>query len=91
MKKLIAFIMVLVFALCAFGVGHASKVNSHRYYAEALCTQEDGALVFTFYDNSFIWELNVGDKIPTEKVVVLVMDNNGTEGYLADDSIISYH
>ena len=90
MKKLIAFVMILVLALCALGMGHAAKVNENRYYAEAFCRQEGSKLIFDFCGNSFVWHLGAGDKIPENQMVLLVMDNNGTVGQLEDDFIVSY-
>ena len=67
-----------------------AETNKNRYYVDAYCEYENGELIFTFYDNDFIWTLGKGDKIPTDNFVLLVMDNNGTENFLQDDVIISY-
>ena len=90
MKKLISIIAALVILVSACGLIHAAKVNKNRYYVEAYCEHQENELIFTFHGSDFVWELEKGDKIPKGTVVVLVMDNNGTEGNTSDDIIISY-
>ena len=90
MKKFVAIVILVSVILCAVMGAHAAKVNQNRYYVEAYCEQDGGELVFTFYGNEFVWVLGAGDKIPTDNIVVLLMDNNGTVGMLEDDAIINY-
>jgi len=90
MKKIIAVLMIVVLSVAGIGLAKVAKVNKTRYWVEAYCEYENGELVFTFCDNDFVWVLGEGDKIPSGHHVVLLMENNGTEGFLQDDEIISY-
>jgi hypothetical protein len=90
MKKFIAVLMIVVLLVAGIGLAKVAKVNKMRYWVEAYCEYENGELVFTFCGEEFVWELGEGDKIPKGHHVVLLMENNGTEGFLQDDEIISY-
>ena len=90
MKKFVAIVIAITVALCGVMAIHAAKVNKTRYYVEAYCEQNGGELVFTFCGQDFVWELGAGDKIPNGHHVVLLMENNGTEGFLQDDTILNY-
>ena len=91
MKKILyAVIAIVLLVAVIFGIGKVATVNKNRYYVEAYCEQDGGELLFTFHGNTFAWELGAGDRIPKESIVVLVMDNNGTEGFLEDDMIVKY-
>ena len=90
MKKIIAVLMIAVLMIAGIGLAKVAKVNKTRYWVEAYCEYENGELVFTFCGNDFVWKLDEGDKIPKGHHVVLLMDNNGTEGFLQDDEVISY-
>lgn len=90
MKKFVAIVIAITVILCGVMITHTAKVNKTRYYAEAYCEQDGGELVFTFCGHDFVWELGAGDKIPNDNRVVLLMENNGTEGFLQDDTILNY-
>lgn len=91
MKKLVAIILTAVILVGA-GVGFAklAEQNKNLYCVEATCEQDGNLLIFTFADNAFVWELGADDKAPQTAVVVLTMHNNGTPGFLEDDSIIKW-
>ena len=90
MKKIIAALMIVVLLVAGIGLVKVAKVNKTRYWVEAYCEYENGELIFTFCGNNFVWTLGEGDRIPKGHHVVLLMENNGTEGFLQDDEIISY-
>ena len=90
MKKIFAIVILVSIILCVVMGAHAAKINKNRYWVEAYCEQDGGDLVFTFCGEEFAWTLGAGDKIPTNNIVLLLMDNNGTVGMLEDDAIISY-
>jgi len=90
MKKLIA-IALLVIMICGGALMiHAAKTNENRYRVDAYCEQNGGELIFTYCGQNFIWSLAAGDRIPIDNHVVLLVDNNGTKGFLEDDFIIDY-
>lgn len=86
-KRCVILFSLLAIVICLFS--RAANTNKTRYYAEAICEQEGGELHFYFGNQEFVWTLDAGDKIPSEKICVLVMESNGTDSY-ADDEIISY-
>ena len=91
MKEILYTVIAIVLLVTIiFGMGKVAAVNKNRYYVEAYCEQNGGKLLFTFHGNTFAWELGAGDKIPKKSIVLLVMDNNGTEGFLEDDTIVKY-
>lgn len=91
MKKFTAVVLIITALLVAvMSISKIAETNKTRYWVEAYCEYENGELVFTFCDNDFVWVLGEGDKIPKGHHVVLLVDNNGTEGFLQDDEIISY-
>ena len=90
MKKVMALVLIISIALCAAIGIHAYNVNKTRYWTEAYCEQSNGELIFTFCGESFVWTLGAGDTIPKTNYVTILMDNNGTEGFLEDDIIISF-
>lgn len=90
MKKILAVLMIVALVIIGISAVKIAQVNKTRYWVEAYCEQEGGELHFTFCGNDFIWTLSEGDKIPKGHHVVLLMENNGTEGFLQDDEIISY-
>lgn len=91
MKKIIALALALITLFsAAFFVSRTYKVNKTRYYVEAYCELNNKELNFTFCGHNFVWELEKGDKIPSDEIVLLLMDNNGTENYINDDIIIKY-
>ena len=86
-KRCIVLFSFLIIIICLFS--HVANINKTRYYAEAICEQKGGELHFYFDNQEFVWILGAGDKIPNQKLCLLVMESNGTSTY-ADDEIISY-
>ena len=91
MKEIIYTVIAIVLLVAIiFSMGKIAAVNKTRYWVEAYCEQNGDELVFTFCGQDFVWKLGAGDKIPNGHHVVLLMENNGTEGFLQDDTILNY-
>lgn len=86
---ILAAILILIFgAACVRGVIE----NKNQYTVMACCEYlENGILEFSFEGESFQYALEKGDRIPTKNLVRVVMDNNGTRGFLKDDSVLKYY
>ena len=86
---ILAAILILIFgATCVRG----TIENKNQYMVKAYCEYlRNGILEFFFKGESFEYVLEKGDKIPTENIVRIVMDNTGTRGFLKDDSILKYY
>lgn len=86
---ILAAILILIFgAACVRG----AIENKNQYTVRAYCEYlGNGILEFSFEGESFEYALEKGDRIPTENIVRVVMDNNGTCGFLEDDSVLKYY
>lgn len=89
MAMILAAILILIFgATCV----HGAVKNKNRYTILAYCEYSgNGILEFSFEGESFRYSLEKGDKIPKKTIVRVVMDNNGTRGFLKDDSLLKYY
>lgn len=90
MKKFIAIVLLAIVIYGGVLMFYAAKTNENRYRVDAYCEQNGGELIFTYCGQDFVWSLAAGDRIPTDNHVILLVDNNGTKGFLEDDFIIDY-
>lgn len=85
----LAAILMLIFGAAC--ICRAIK-NQNQYTVMAYCEYlGNGILEFSFEDESFQYTLERGDTIPMKNIVRVVMDNNGTRGFLKDDFILKYY
>lgn len=91
-KKIFLTLIIACFAAAIlFGSFKAFNQNKqNRYSIGAEWEQVENNLYFTAKDTIFVWELREDDRIPKGKAVLLIMDNNGTEDFFADDKIVCY-
>ena len=77
MKKLLALILMLIIALVV-------SVPTHSQYIAPNALYNDGEVI-TLDQNIWGWE---DDTLPSNTVVTIIFDDNGTTNYIYDDIIL---